>query len=71
MSDLSDDDWTRLCDLAKNAQGHVLLEKAPAEFKERHDVFGPVRPEWKLMHRIKDALDPHNIFAPGRLPGKR
>ena len=20
------------------------------------------------MHRLKDALDPHDVFAPGRLP---
>jgi FAD/FMN-containing dehydrogenase len=38
--------------------------------KKHNDVFGTTRPEWKIMHRIKAALDPHNIFAPGRLPGK-
>jgi FAD/FMN-containing dehydrogenase len=47
-----------------------MLEKAPLAFKEQNDVFGKSRPEWKIMHRIKAALDPHHIFAPGRLPGK-
>jgi len=71
MSSLSDADWACLCTLAEKAGGHVLLEKAPADFKKRHDVFGPARPEWKLMHRLKAALDPRNVFAPGRLPGRR
>ena len=51
--------------------GHLMLKKAPAEFKKNHDVFGPVRPEWKIMHKVKEALDPHQIFSPGRLPGKK
>ncbi len=50
--------------------GHTLLEKAPAAFKQHHDVFGPPRPEWRLMHRVKTALDPERLFAPGTLPGR-
>jgi glycolate oxidase subunit GlcD len=68
---VSDDLWKRLCTTSKSLQGHVVLDKAPAEFKQRHDVFGPERPEWKMIHRVKDALDPNNIFSPGRLPGKK
>jgi glycolate oxidase subunit GlcD len=64
------DVWRQICDFGAKRGGHVLLEKAPVEFKKYNDVFGPARPEWKIMHRIKAALDPHNIFAPGRLPGK-
>ena len=64
------DGWQQICDFGAKRGGHVLLEKAPVEFKKHNDVFGPARPEWKIMHRIKAALDPHNIFAPGRLPGK-
>ena len=62
--------WDQICDLGNQLDGHVVMEKAPVEFKKRHDVFGTGRPEWKVMHRVKAALDPHNIFAPGRLPGK-
>jgi FAD/FMN-containing dehydrogenase len=62
--------WSRLCDLGNQLGGHLIMEKAPVEFKNHHDVFGMARPEWKVMHRIKDALDPHHVFAPGRLPGK-
>jgi glycolate oxidase subunit GlcD len=62
--------WGRLCDLANQLGGHVVMEKAPVEFKQHNDVFGRPRPEWKVMHRIKAALDPHHIFSPGRMPGK-
>ena len=70
FEDLPDRIWSQICDLGHQLNGHVVMEKAPVEFKKRHDVFGSERPEWKIMHRIKAALDPHNIFAPGRLPGK-
>ncbi len=62
--------WDRLCDLGNQLGGHAIMEKAPDAFKAHHDVFGKARAEWKVMHRIKDALDPNHIFAPGRLPGK-
>jgi glycolate oxidase subunit GlcD len=67
---LSDEQWNRVCKLAADNNGHVLLEKAPDEFKKRNDVFGPPNAAWKIMHRIKAELDPDKMFAPGRLPGK-
>ena len=71
MSELADDAWTRLCEIAQEMKGHAILEKAPSQFKARHDVFGPPREDWAVMHAIKTALDPHNIFSPGRLPGRK
>jgi FAD/FMN-containing dehydrogenase len=70
-SDVPDGPWERLSSLTQTLGGHLMLEKAPTEFKKRHDVFGPVQPGWNIMHRIKEALDPRNIFAPGRLPGRK
>jgi len=67
---LGDDDWERICATAAAHGGHVLLERAPRSFKANHDVFGPHRSEWQVMHRIKAALDPKGIFSPGTLPGK-
>jgi len=67
---LGNDDWKRICELIDQRDGHGLLVKAPDDFRKENDVFGPQRPEWKVMHRIKAALDPDNIFAPGSLPGK-
>jgi len=67
---MQDEAWRQICDFGDQRGGHVLMKKAPVEFKKQNDVFGTTRPGWKIMHRIKAALDPHNIFAPGRLPGK-
>ncbi len=71
ISGLSEDDWKGLCERANDLEGHILLEKAPEDFKERQDVYGPHQKAWELMHRVKEALDPKNIFAPGRLPGRK
>jgi len=71
LDDLSGENWKKICKASTKSGGHVLLEKAPEAFKKEHDVFGPVRSEWQIMHRIKAELDPYDIFAPGRLPGGR
>jgi glycolate oxidase subunit GlcD len=70
IDDLRNEQWSHLCELAVKHEGHILLEKAPNDFKKRNDVFGLPSSAWKIMHRIKAELDPHNLFAPGRLPGK-
>jgi glycolate oxidase subunit GlcD len=70
-SNLTDGAWRQLSTQVNDAGGHVILEEVAAEFAARHDVFGPRRAEWDLTHKIKAALDPHDIFAPGRLPGKK
>ena len=70
LDHISDDDWTRICNLLDQRDGHGLLLKAPDEFRNRNDIFGTPRPEWKVMHQIKAAMDPDNIFAPGSLPGR-
>ena len=66
---LTDEGWTRLESTARKMEGHTILEKATREFAGRHDVFGSPRADWRVMHRVKAKLDPHNVFAPGRLPG--
>ncbi len=68
---LTADAWLGLCEITEEKKGHVILEKAPEEFARRHDVFGPARADWQVTHRIKAELDPHNVFAPGRLPGRK
>ncbi len=71
LDDLSGENWKTICRASTKSGGHILLEKAPKDFKKEHDVFGPTRSEWQIMHRIKAELDPYDIFAPGRLPGGR
>ncbi len=70
LDEMQDEDWKHICGQIDGHQGHGLLISAPDDFRERNEVFGNPRPEWKVMHRIKAALDPDNIFAPGCLPGK-
>jgi FAD/FMN-containing dehydrogenase len=70
LETLSNADWGRLCEVIDQHDGHGLLMKAPDDFRKENDVFGAPRPEWKVMHRIKAAMDPTGVFAPGCLPGK-
>ena len=67
---LPDRAWDEWCSVAREAGGHCILEKAPEPLRRAHDVFGPAREDWPLMHRLKAALDPHRVFAPGRMPGR-
>ncbi len=64
MPDLPEESWQRLCQLATEAGGHIIAERAT-------DAFRMARSDRPLMQKIKSALDPHNIFAPGRLPGRK
>jgi FAD/FMN-containing dehydrogenase len=69
-SEVNDGSWHEIGQRLRELSGHAVLEKSPDEFKMRHDVFGPPRPEWNLMHRVKDILDPKHIFSPGKMPGR-
>jgi hypothetical protein len=69
-SDLKPGAWTRLAQAAADAGGHAVLDKSPSSFRQETDVFGLPRADWPIMHRVKAALDPHHVFAPGRLPGR-
>jgi FAD/FMN-containing dehydrogenase len=69
-SELADAAWQAIGRRQGELGGHAVLEKSPDEFRELHDVFGPLQPEWSLMHRVKAILDPKHVFAPGRMPGR-
>jgi glycolate oxidase subunit GlcD len=62
--------WKELERLIRGMGGILILEKAPDGFKRYNDVFGAPRPEWDLMHRIKNVLDPKHLFSPGCMPGR-
>jgi len=70
MPDLHAGRWSRWCQAADEAAGHVVLEKATEGFRKQHDVFGPPRPDELLLRRVKAALDPHHVFSPGHQPGR-
>ncbi len=62
--------WAEIDALSLKGKGHCRLLKAPEDFAREHDLFGSSRPDWRLSHLIKNALDPQRIFAPGALPGR-
>jgi glycolate oxidase FAD binding subunit len=49
---------------AHNGQASILF--SPTELKRGVNVWGSAKQDAELMRRVKNAFDPHNIFAPGR-----
>lgn len=51
-------------------QASAILEWCPAELKTSAEVvWGPPRPDFELMRRVKRCFDPQNVLAPGRFAG--
>ena len=49
--------------------GSVVVREAPAAFKERVEVWGPVGSRLELTRRVKEKFDPRGILNPGRFVG--
>ncbi|MCS7224729.1 MAG: FAD-binding oxidoreductase [Armatimonadetes bacterium] len=47
--------------------GFVIAERLPITWKKVFDVWGHSGRAWQLMKELKGALDPKNLFAPGRM----
>jgi len=48
----------------------AMLEWCPTEIKTSADiVWGPSRPDFELMRRVKLSFDPQYVLAPGRFAG--
>jgi glycolate oxidase FAD binding subunit len=54
---------------ARATGGSAVLQRAPVAIKRLLDVWGPPRPEWKLMEGIKLAFDPARVLNRGRYVG--
>lgn len=46
----------------------ATLQWCLTALKRSINSWGPLRPDLALQRRLKSAFDPHNLFAPGRLP---
>jgi glycolate oxidase FAD binding subunit len=55
-----------LTDLASAAQGSLVVTRCPAGWKRQLPVWGAPREDAWLMRRVKEKLDPHGLFNPGR-----
>jgi glycolate oxidase FAD binding subunit len=53
---------------ATEAGGHAVVLTAPADIRDRIDLWGPVD-GLDLMNRVKEQFDPHARLAPGRFVG--
>lgn len=51
---------------AETLGGALMIENASTEIKNRVDAFGSFRDSAALMKRIKQQLDPKQIYSPGR-----
>jgi glycolate oxidase FAD binding subunit len=47
-------------------RGQASIPFCPTKLKRRVNIWGPAREDADLMRRVKNAFDPHDIFAPGR-----
>ena len=59
----------RIFSLANAAQGQATVLHSSAKLKPRVNVWGPKRPDFAMMQRVKDSFDPQHILAPGRFVG--
>jgi glycolate oxidase FAD binding subunit len=57
---------SRIFSLCASENVSASLPWCPIALKRTVSVWGPPRPDFTLMRRLKSAFDPQNIFAPGR-----
>jgi glycolate dehydrogenase FAD-binding subunit len=55
---------------AANFGGCLVVTRMPASMKEGLDVWGPPGDDFEVMRKLKAALDPNAILAPGRFVGR-
>jgi len=57
---------SRVFSLCDSENASVSLRWCPIALKRSINIWGPPRPDFALMCRLKSAFDPQNIFAPSR-----
>jgi glycolate oxidase FAD binding subunit len=65
----SSDAWRAAATLVDDLGGRWTLAAAPLALRREVDVFGPAKPDRAVMRRLKAALDPSGVLAPGRFAG--
>lgn len=49
--------------------GYLLVQRVAAAHKGAVDIWGPVRTDFPIMHKLKEQFDPHNLLNPGAFVG--
>jgi len=63
--------WKDLSDKALRCGGSFIVERMPAEWRAADvPVWSPILPDFALMLRVKDQLDPNRMWNPGRFVGR-
>jgi glycolate oxidase FAD binding subunit len=52
------------------AGGSAVLESAPVALRRQVDVWGPARPEWEIVERIRETFDAGRTLNRGRFVGR-
>ncbi len=60
----------RTREVAERYDGTVVVDAASPAVKRLIDVFGPLRPDFAIMKRLKQEFDPARRLAPGRFVGR-
>jgi glycolate oxidase FAD binding subunit len=48
------------------AQGNLVVTRCPTAWKQEIKLWGEPRGDWPLMRKVKNELDPRDLFNPGR-----
>jgi FAD/FMN-containing dehydrogenase len=60
---------TRFTSEASQHEGNLGVESSPLPIKERVNVWGQPRSDYRIMRRIKEQIDPAGTLNPGRFIG--
>ncbi len=55
--------------VVRKYEGQLMVEFSPPDIKKKIDVWGGWRPDYEIMRRIKEKIDPQGILNPGRFVG--
>jgi FAD/FMN-containing dehydrogenase len=63
--------WKDLSDKALRCGGSFIVDRMPDVWREAgHPIWSPILPDFALMQRVKDQLDPGRMWNPGRFVGR-
>jgi glycolate oxidase FAD binding subunit len=60
---------TQFTSEASQYEGNLVVESSPPSIKERVNIWGEPRNDYRIMRRIKEQIDPAGTLNPGRFIG--